>query len=102
MIARVNIFAFLMLFSLALRNGHASYGKKVVNLETIPSGATVEVNGSVTCTTPCPLELPGYYFGHKKTGFAKYTDEPVIVRFVKEGYLPKEVTITTNPIRWTS
>ena len=32
-------------------------GDKPVQLETIPAGAQVEVNGSVTCTTPPPGAL---------------------------------------------
>ena len=37
-------------------------GDKEVKFETIPSGAQVELDGSIVCTTPCSIHLPSYYF----------------------------------------
>jgi serine protease Do len=92
----------VLLLSIASCGPFAFAGDKFVNLETIPSGATVEVNGSVTCTTPCQLKVAGYYFGAKRTAFSRHGIEPIIVRFTKDGYLPRQVNITAGPIRWTS
>jgi serine protease Do len=77
-------------------------GERQVNLQTIPPGATVEINGSVTCTTPCSIKVPDYYFGAKRTAFTKHAIQPISVRFTKEGFTPKEVDITVGPIHWTN
>jgi S1-C subfamily serine protease len=73
---------------------------KGVNFQSIPSGAQVEVNGSVTCTTPCSINVPNYYFGAKHTAFSKHSEAPITVRLVKDGYLPKAIEITTGPLHW--
>ena len=86
--------------ALAFTSLSAFAGNKLVQLETIPSGAQVEVNGSVTCVTPCSIKVPGYYFGRKLTVFSSHGIEPIRVRFTKEGYVPKGVDLTTGPIHW--
>jgi serine protease Do len=77
-----------------------SAGDKSIQLETLPPGAQVEVNGSVTCVTPCSIKVPGYYFGKKRTAFSSHGIEPIRVRLTKEGYVPKTVDLTTGPIHW--
>ena len=74
---------------------------KSVLIETIPAGAQVEVNGSVTCTTPCSIKVPAYYFGQKHTSVSSHGTEPIRVRLTKEGYAPKSVELTTGPIHWS-
>lgn len=73
-------------------------GDKFVQLETIPAGAQVEVNGSVTCTTPCAIKVAGYYFGKKRSAFSSHGIEPIRVRLTKQGYVPKTVDLTVGPI----
>jgi S1-C subfamily serine protease len=80
----------------------AAAGDKPVDIETVPPGAQVEVNGSVTCTTPCSIKVPGYYFGKKRTVFSSHGIEPIRVRLTKEGYVPKTVNLTVGPIHWTN
>ena len=75
-------------------------GDKKVNFETIPPGAEVEVNGSIVCTTPCSINVPSYYFGAKRTAFAKHGEVPITVRLSKQGYITKTIEITTGPIHW--
>ncbi len=75
-------------------------GDKLVQLETIPPGAQVEVNGSVTCVTPCSLKVPGYYFGKKRTAFSSHGIAPIRARLTREGYVPKTVELTIGPIQW--
>ena len=75
-------------------------GDKAVRFTTEPSGAQVEVNGSITCTTPCSIKVPGYYFGSHHTAFSKHGEVPITVRLLKEGYIPKTLPITTGPIHW--
>lgn len=84
---------------------HASVcfgGSKKVSFQTIPPGAEVEVNGSITCTTPCSIDVPDYYFGEKHTVWSKHGIAPIIVRLTKEGYAPKTVEVTTGPLHWKS
>lgn len=75
-------------------------GDKQVHLDTTPPGAQVEVNGSVTCTTPCVLKVPSYYFGKKRTAFSSHGIEPIRVRLTKPGYIPKSVDLTIGPVHW--
>jgi serine protease Do len=86
--------------SLFVATAGAFAGDKAVQLETIPGGAQVEVNGSVTCTTPCSIKVPGYYFGKKRTAFSSHGMTPIRVRLSKSGYVPKTVELTTGPIQW--
>lgn len=77
-------------------------GDKQVHVDTTPAGAQVEVNGSVTCTTPCVLKVPSYYFGKKRTAFSSHGIEPIRIRLTKSGYVPKTINLTVGPIHWTN
>ncbi len=89
--------AFLVCFS-----SFSLAGDKAVSFQTIPSGAQVEVNGRIVGTTPVKISFPGHCFGRKKTAWAAHLAQPIVVRFLKEGYAPKAVTITEGPIHWSS
>jgi S1-C subfamily serine protease len=91
---------FVVSVALSIGSIRALAGDKSVQLETIPAGAQVEVNGSVTCTTPCSIKVPGYYFGKKRTAFSSHGVEPIRVRLTKDGYVPKTVELTTGPLHW--
>lgn len=75
-------------------------GLKSVALETVPAGAQVEVNGSVSCITPCSIKVPRYYFGKKHTAVSSHGIEPIRVRLTKNGYVPRTIELTTGPIHW--
>jgi serine protease Do len=75
-------------------------GTKDVKVETIPSGAQVEENGSLVCTTPCSIKVPSYYFGSKHTAFSGHGIEPIRLRITKAGFVPKNFDLTTGPIHW--
>ena len=77
-------------------------GEKQISIESTPTGAQVEVNGSITCTTPCKLTVNGAYFGAKHTIFSSHVDEPLSIRLLKEGFLPKSVVLTSGPHVWRS
>jgi S1-C subfamily serine protease len=91
---------FVVSVALSIGSTPAVAGDKSVQLETIPAGAQVEVNGSVTCTTPCSIKVPGYYFGKKRSAFSSHGVEPIRVRLTKDGYVPKTVELTTGPLHW--
>lgn len=67
-------------------------GTKDVKVETVPSGAQVEENGSIVCKTPCTLKVPSYYFGKKHTAFSSHGIEPIRLRITKEGFLHQKVS----------
>jgi hypothetical protein len=91
------------LFCLVLSIQVRSYaGDKLVKLDTTPEGASDKINGSITCTTPCFIKVPDYYFGSKHTVFSKHGIEPITARFTKDGFIRREVPITTGPIPWTN
>lgn len=77
-----------------------SAGTKDVKIETIPSGAQVEENGSFVCTTPCSIKVPSYYFGSKHSAFSGHGIEPIRLHITKAGFAPKSFDITTGPIHW--
>jgi S1-C subfamily serine protease len=91
----------LLLVALIFGANLRCFGKdKPVKFETIPSGAQVEVNGTVVCTTPCSINVPSEYLGYKFDAFSKHAKTPIVVRLLKAGCAPKTVTITAGPIRW--
>jgi S1-C subfamily serine protease len=75
-------------------------GDKSVQLETSPPGAQVEINRNVVCTTPCAIQVESSYFGKKHTALSAHASQPIRVRFTKEGYVPKDVELTGEPIHW--
>lgn len=75
-------------------------GNKLIQLDTVPPGAQVEINGSMSCVTPCSIRVPGYYFGKKRTAFSSHGIEPIHARFTKQGYVPKTVDLTTELLHW--
>lgn len=91
-----------VLATMSLAGSAAHAGDKKVYIESSPEGAQVDVNGSITCTTPCILNVSGAYFGAKHTAFSGRVDQPLSVRLIKEGFLPKDVLLTTGPHTWRS
>ena len=64
----------------------------------------MDVNGSITCTTPCTLNVSSAYFGAKHTAFSSRVDQPLSIR-LSEGrlYLPKDaVQLTSGRTCWRS
>jgi hypothetical protein len=73
-----------------------------VTITSLPVGATVEWNRKIVGTTPLPIKVGEYAFNERKSSlFSKRLEQPVVVRVSKEGYIPKEVTITKEML-WHS
>src|SRR5260370_24681920 len=87
-----SLFFFLLFFPLICQ-------AETVRITSNPSGASVEINGVVTCTTPCEIKTPG---GLKRpnTAFSSHLDHPLICRISLKGYVPKEIEMTTGPQEW--
>jgi len=90
----------IAIMSLAVSVAYA--GDKKLYIESSPEGAQVDVNGNITCTTPCVLNVSGAYFGAKHTAFSGRVDQPLSIRLIKEGFLPKDALLTTGPHTWRS
>jgi len=88
--------------ALYFSSAHVLASDKPVAIDTIPPGAQVEVNGNVTCNTPCSINVPSYYFGRKHTALSAHGVNPIRVTLTKEGYAAKSVDLTTGPIHWSS
>jgi len=80
----------------------AHAGDKKVSIDTSPEGAQVELNGNITCTTPCSINVAAGYFGAKHFASSSHVDDPLTIRLIKDGFVPKNVTLTTGPHVWNS
>ena len=73
-----------------------------LSISTDPPGATVEVDGLLSGTTPAHAELPGGYFHKTHTAFAARLEHPVVARISKPGYATQQVTLTDGPFEWVA
>jgi len=80
----------------------ARAGDKQITIESVPSGAQIDVNGAIACSTPCTLNVSHAYFGTKHTAFSSHVDQPLRIRLFKDGFLPKSTTLTSGPHVWRS
>ena len=71
---------------------------KEVRFMSSPSGAQIEVNGSIACTTPCSVFFPKHYFQPSGTVRLQHESTPITIRFLKDGYVPKVFELTTGPL----
>jgi hypothetical protein len=88
---------FLVFLSLTLaRNGRG----EAFTITSSPPGATVEVNGDVAGTTPYKIDYPGGYFHKTHSVFGARLEHSITLRITKDGYIKKELTVTTGPFDW--
>lgn len=73
-----------------------------LTITTDPPGATVEIDGLVSGTTPSHTELPGGYFHKTHTAFSARLEHPVVAHFSKDGFVTQQVTLTDGPFEWTA
>jgi hypothetical protein len=73
-----------------------------LTITTEPPGATVEIEGLVSGTTPSHTELPGGYFHKAHTAFGARLEHPVIAHLSKDGFVTQQVTLTDGPFEWTA
>jgi lipoprotein NlpI len=85
----------------AEKAGDVDNESKEVTFQSYPSGAQVQINGTIACTTPCSVFMPNYYFEMKgkDSGSSKHRETPMIARFSKDGYLSENVQMTAGPFR---
>jgi hypothetical protein len=73
-----------------------------LTITSSPPGATVEINGLVSGTTPYKTEFPGGYFHKTHSVFGSRLDHSMIVRVSMDGYLSRQVTLTDGPFQWVA
>lgn len=73
---------------------------ETLKITSRPSGATVEINGVVVCTTPCQLKYPSGYFHRTHTVFGARIESPMVMRVYKDGFTSKELKLTEGPYDW--
>lgn len=93
------LYAFVLLLCAAhAPRAHAD----ALTITTDPPGATVEIDGLVSATTPSHTDLPGGYFHKTHTAFTARLEHPIVVRLSKQGYLSQQVTLTEGPFEWVA
>jgi S1-C subfamily serine protease len=73
-----------------------------LQINSNPSGATVELDGVVVGTTPFEKDFPGGYFHKTKTLMGARLEHPVVAHISLAGYTTKEFTLTVGPMNWVS
>jgi S1-C subfamily serine protease len=71
-----------------------------LTITSIPSGATVEIDGVNVGKTPFVKEYPGGYFRRTKTVVGSRLEHPLMARVTMEGYAPKVVALCDGPQQW--
>jgi len=78
-----------------------SAGAETLKITTSPAGASVEIDGSKMCETPCELKYPGDYFHKPHTVFSSRLEHSMVMKVSKAGFRTREMTLTDGPIAWT-
>ncbi|HEY2461690.1 MAG TPA: trypsin-like peptidase domain-containing protein [Candidatus Acidoferrum sp.] len=79
--------------------GAAARGDKL-KIDSVPPGATVEIDGVNLGTTPLEKDYPGGYFHRTVTVLGKRLERPMVLRVTLEGYTAREVQLTQGPMNW--
>src|SRR5437016_4259235 len=80
----------------------ADKANDTLSISSLPEGAQIEWNRKIIGTTPLAYKVGEYAFNSRKTSlFSKRLSQPVVLRVTKDGYVPKELTIT-NEMHWRS
>jgi hypothetical protein len=91
---------FVMLATLCLVSTCAA--KDYLTITSDPSGASVEIDGTVVGKTPYSVEVPGAYYHGAKSVFAlkHLLSQQMHIRLLLDGYLPKEGDLARGPYKW--
>jgi S1-C subfamily serine protease len=73
-----------------------------LRITTVPSGATVQINGVRVGTTPYEQSIPGGYLHKTKTSLGSRLEHPMVARLTLAGYAAKEIQLTEGPMSWVS
>jgi PEGA domain len=73
---------------------------ETLTITSSPTGATVEIGGLVSGTTPYKTNFPGGYFHKTHTVFGSRLNHSIVLRISKDGYFTQQVTLTEGPFEW--
>ena len=73
-----------------------------LRITSIPSGASIHINGVLVGTTPYEKEIPGGYLHKTKTTIGSRLEHPMVARLTLDGYAAKEIQLTEGPMNWVS
>lgn len=73
-----------------------------LTITSTPSGATVEIDGTVVGKTPYRTDFPGGYFHKTHTVFGTRLEHAMILRVSMDGYGAEQVNMTEGPFQWTA
>jgi S1-C subfamily serine protease len=65
-----------------------------------PPGATVELDGIASGTTPFEKKFPGGYFHRTRTTIGERLEHPLVVRISLPGHVTREIALTEGPMDW--
>lgn len=76
--------------------------KDYLTITSNPPGAKVEIDGDVVGKTPYTVEIPKQYLHGTGNvfGLKHCLGQPMHLRIILDGYLPKEEELTRGPFKW--
>jgi serine protease Do len=76
--------------------------KDYLTIASSPSGAKVEIDGNIVGNTPYTVEIPKQYLHGTGNvfGLKHCLGQPMHLRLILDGYLPKEEELTRGPLKW--
>ncbi len=73
-----------------------------LTITSVPTGATIEIDGAAIGVTPYTIDYPSSYFHKPHTVFSSRLEHALILKVHKEGYTPQQITLTDGPLQWIS
>src|SRR5450432_2104734 len=73
-----------------------------LRITSVPSGASIQINGVLVGTTPYEKEIPGGYLHKTKTTIGSRLEHPMVARLTLGGYPTNEIQLTERPMNWVS
>jgi hypothetical protein len=77
-----------------------AFGKTYLTISSVPSGATVEIDGMIVGKTPYKVEVPGGYIHGTHSVFGKVLRQQMHLRLQLDGYLPVDTDLARGPMPW--
>jgi hypothetical protein len=73
-----------------------------LTITSVPTGATIEIDGAAIGVTPYTIDYPSSYFHKPHTVFSSRLEHALILKIHKEGYTSQQITLTDGPLQWIS
>jgi hypothetical protein len=93
-------FHLLLVVLLIVSATQITLAKDYLTIDSVPSGANVEIDGLVVGKTPYKVEVPGGYFHGTHSVFGKLRRAQMHLRLQSDGYLPVDADLARGPMPW--